>query len=338
MNNRGLDLIDQKILYELDLNSSQSFLDLAQKVDIPNETVAFRVKRLQKNGYIKNFITTINTSNLNSFYYKFFFKFQKTIPKIERDIIDHLRAYHGIAYLAKLEGRFDCTFLVLAEGIADLYAFLIPFKEKFGEYILEQEILTMTSVHRFNFRFFYENGKLLHSEYPEELKKPEIDNLDYAIITTLAKNSRTSLSDIAKINKVHPNVIRYRIKNMKKAGILGSSVLDIDFKKFGVEQYQVDFTLKNQSYVKKIIDAVALLPEATFATITLGKYDLAVEFAVKNKESLKRILDKIKIEFSNTIISQDVFEMEEHTVNWFPYSLKRRKFSDLKEENNEVIQ
>src|SRR3990167_443177 len=114
MNERGLDLIDQKILYELDLNSSQSFLDLAEKVDIPNETVAFRVKRLQKNGYIKNFLTTINVSNLNSFYYKFFFKFQKTIPQIEENIISHLRAYEGIAYLASLEGRYDCTFLVLA--------------------------------------------------------------------------------------------------------------------------------------------------------------------------------------------------------------------------------
>ncbi|KKQ04144.1 MAG: Transcriptional regulator [Parcubacteria group bacterium GW2011_GWA2_36_24] len=332
MNNRGLDLIDQKILYELDLNSSQSFLDLATKVDIPNETVAFRVKRLQKNGYIKNFITTINTSNLNSFYYKFFFKFQKTIPKIEKDIINYLCEYNGIAYLARLEGRYDCTFLVLAEGIADLYAFLIPFKEKFGEYILEQEILTMTSVHRFNFRFFYENGKLLHSHYPEELKKPEINDLDYAIITTLAKNSRGNLNEIAKTNKVHPNVIRYRIQKLKKAEILGSSVLDINFKKFGVEQYQVDFTLKDQSSVKKIIDAVALLPESTFATVTLGKYDLAVEFAVKNREALKRILDGIKIEFSDTIISQDIFEMEEYTVNWFPYSFEN-KFEDISSQN-----
>jgi len=324
MNKKGLDLIDQKILYELDLNSSQSFLDLAQKVDIPNETVAFRVKRLKKNGYIKNFLTAVNVSNLNSFYYKFFFKFQKTIPKIERDILDYLRAYIGIAYLARLEGRFDCTFLVLAQGIADLYAFLIPFKEKFGEYILEQEILTLTSTHRFNFRFFYEGGKLLHSEYREELKKPDIDDLDYTIITALAKNSRASLSEMAKINKVHPNVISYRIKNLKKAEILGNSVLDINFKKFGVEQYQIDFTFKNQNSVKKIIDYVALIPEATFATVALGKYDLAIEFAVKNRDSLKRILDRIKIEFSDTIISQDIFEMEEYTVNWFPYSLKNK--------------
>lgn len=323
MNNKGLDLIDQKILYYLDLNSSQSFLDLAAKVDIPNETVAFRVKRLRKNGYIKNFLTTVNTSNLNRFYYKFFFKFQKTVPKVERDIIDYLRSYAGIAYLARLEGRFDCTFLVLAESVQDLYDFLIPFKEKFGEYILEQEILTMTSTHRFNFRFFFEGGKLLHTEYPEKLKKTDIDPLDYAIIADLAKNSRMSLRDMAKKNNVHPNVIKYRIEKLKKGEILGSNVLDIDFKKFGVEQYQIDLMLKNQNSVKEIISYVAQIPESTFATVALGKYDLAIEFAVKNKNALKVILDRIKIKFNDTIISQDIFALEEYTVNWFPYKLKR---------------
>jgi len=329
MNERGLDLIDQKILYELDLNSSQSFLDLAKKVDIPNETVAFRVKRLQKNGYIKNFITTINTSNLNRFYYKFFFKFQKTVPKIERDIINYLRSYMGIAYLAKTEGRFDCTFLVLAESIQDLYDFLIPFKEKFGEYILEQEIMTMTSTHRFNFRFFYEGGKLLHTEYPEKLRETDIDELDYAIITALAKNSRASLQEMAKANKVHPNVVRYRIKKLKKAQVLGSSVLDIDFKKFGVEQYQIAFVLKNQKSVKEIINFVAPIPESTFATVSLGKYDLAVEFAVRNREALKVILDRIKNQFSQTIVSQDVFSLDEYIVNWFPYSIKNKTKKDI---------
>ncbi len=324
MNERGLDLIDQKLLYELDLNSGQSFLDLAKKVDIPNETVAFRVKRLVKNGYIKNFLTTINTSNLNRFYYKFFFKFQKTVPRIEREIIDYLRAYAGIAYLAKLDGRFDCTFLILAESVQDLYNFLIPFKEKFGEYILEQEIMTMTSTHRFNFRFFYEGSRLLHTEYPEKLKTPDMDELDYAIITELAKNSRASLREMAKMNQVHPNVIKYRIDKLKKSEIIGSSVLDINFKKFGVEQYQIDFCLKDQNSVKKIIEYVSQIPESTFATVSLGKYDLAVEFAVRNKEALKRILDRIKNQWSDTIISQDIFEMEEFTVNWFPYSLKNK--------------
>src|SRR3989344_6710362 len=153
MNKRGLDLLDQKIIYELDLDSSQSFLDLGKKLEEPNETIAFRIKRLQKNGYIKNFITTINTSNLNCFYYKFFFKFQKTTSEIDARIMEYLALCKGIAYIAHLDGRFDCTVLILAQGMRDLKNFLVPFKEKFGEYILEQEILTLTQTHRFNFRF-----------------------------------------------------------------------------------------------------------------------------------------------------------------------------------------
>ena len=188
--------------------------------------------------------------------------------------------------------------------------------------LLEQEILTLISTHRFNFRFFYEGGQLLDTHYPEDLKKPDIDSLDYSIITALATNSRTTLSEIAKKNKVHPNVIRYRIQKLKDAEILGTSVLDIDFKKFGVEQYQVDFTLKDQSSIQTIIKVATLFPEATFATVTLGKYDLALEFVVKNKEALKKILDRIKIEFHGTIIDYAVFEMEEYRINWFPYSLK----------------
>ena len=91
MKNKGLDLLDQKLIYELDLDSGQAFLDLGNKLGVPNETVAFRVKRLQKNGYINNFITTVNTSNLNSFYYKVFYKFQKSTPQIEKEIIDYLK-------------------------------------------------------------------------------------------------------------------------------------------------------------------------------------------------------------------------------------------------------
>src|SRR3989338_864310 len=319
MKNKGLDLLDQKIIYELDLDSSQSFLDLGKKLDEPNETIAFRVKRLQRKGYIKNFITTINTSNLNSFYYKFFYKFQKATPEIEAAIIDYLKNNPRISYLASLEGRFDCAFLVLAQGIHDLYDFLVPFKEKFGEYILEQEILTLTSVHRFNFRFFYEGGKLLHTQYPDELKEPGIDKLDYEIVTTLAKNSRINLTTLAKNKNVHPNVIRYRIKKLKIKGILRARVLDINFKKFGVEHYQVDYSLKNQNSVKIIMEFAARLPESTFATVTLGKYDLALEFAVNNIEALKRILDQIRTKFSDTIILQEIFALKEHSVNWFPY-------------------
>ncbi|MDP7179993.1 MAG: Lrp/AsnC family transcriptional regulator [Candidatus Woesearchaeota archaeon] len=317
-----LDLIDKKILYELDLNSRISFKELGKKLNIAKETASFRVKRLVKNGYIKNFITTILTSNLNRFYYKLFFKFHKTTPEIDKEIIEFIRNNKTTAYLASLEGRYDVIFLILSKDMRDLYSFLVPFREKFGEYVSEQEILTMPEVHKFNFRFFYENGKLLHTKYPVELSEPKIDNLDYIIIKTLAKNSRTNLIEIAQITKTETNVVKYRIKKLKQANIIGTHVLDINIEKFGLQQFQISYSLKNLTSINKIIEFVSQIPQSTFATVTLGKYDLAVEFAVKNGKELREIMNNIKTQFADEINDHEVFIMEEHKINWFPFELE----------------
>ena len=318
-----LDLIDRKMLYELDRQSNLTFKELGKRLHISKETAAYRVKRLMGRGYIKNFLTTINISNLNRFYYKLFYKFHGTTPEIEQHIVSFIKNYNGIAYFASLEGRYDITFLLLSKDMRDLYGFLLIFRDKFGYYVLEQEILTMTNVHRFNFRFFYDKGELLHTRYPEELKEPDIDKLDYQIIKTLAQNSRMPLIELAKITDTDTNVIKYRIKKLKKMNILGTPVLDIKFDKFGMQQLQINFSLKTQSIVEKLVNYVAEFEQATFATTTLGKYDVAAEFIVKNTKELRRLLNKIKEKFSDQIVNYDVFIMEEQSINWFPYEMTR---------------
>ena len=252
------------------------------------------------------------------YFYKLFFKFQKATEQTENEIIAYLKRHSSIAYLASLEGRYDVTFLVIARGLEDLQKFLDPFKAKFGDYILEQEIMTLTSVNRFNFRFFYEGGRVRHDAYPEDVKEADIDDLDLLIVRRLAQNSRENLSAIAREAKVHVNVIRYRIEKLRKAEILGAPVLDIDFEKFGVEHYQIDLTLKNKSFVKPIIKHALKIPEATFATVTLGRYDVALEFAVADSARLREIMNGIRNAFPDGVISSDVFTLHEHSANWFP--------------------
>ncbi|MEK7583552.1 MAG: Lrp/AsnC family transcriptional regulator [Patescibacteria group bacterium] len=315
---KTLDSIDKRLLYELDLKSDASYQDLGDHAKIPKETAAFRVKRLVANGFIKNFRTTVHISRFGYYYYKFFFKFQQTTPQQETEIISYLKKHRSIAYLASLEGRYDVTFLVIAKNLEHLQEFLGPFKAKFGPYIREQEILTMTSVHRFNFRFFYEGGQVRHDAYPDDLKEADIDTTDYTIVRRLSEDARTKLTDIAKETKTHINVVRYHIAKLQKAGILGAPVLDVDFGKLGVEHYQVDLSLRDQTMVKPIIDEALTFPESTFATVTLGKYDLALEFAVRDNARLVEILNALKQKFADSIISSDTFVLHEHGVNWFP--------------------
>jgi DNA-binding Lrp family transcriptional regulator len=314
-----LDSLDAKILYNLDLDSSVPFSKLSKELKVPNETLVFRIKRLRDNGYIKNFITTINVSQLNTFYYKFFFKFHQRSDKIDEEIIAYLKQSPAIAYLANLEGRYDLTFLVVARGIKDLQEFLIPFRARFGSHILEQEILTMTGVHRFNFRFFLPAGGISkHTEYPQELVDPKIKDIDYQIITSVARNSRITDTELGEKLGLHPNVVRYHVTNLKKKKIFGSPVLDLSFAKFGVSQYQVNYSLKNQERISKMINAALAFTQATFATVTLGKYDLALEFVTQNVQELRSIVNELNAAFADDINSHEVFVMQEHSINWYP--------------------
>ena len=318
MNNLSLDMLDRKILYELDLNSRQPFKKLAKTLRISKETARFRVLRLIEKEYIKNFMTTINISKLNMFYYKIFYKFHKTTTEKDKEIIIWIKNYKGVAYFASLEGRYDITFLILARDTEDLYSFLVPFKEKFGEYILEQEILTMPSVHRFNFRFFYEKGKEHHTQYPLKRSQPNIDDIDYEILKQIAKNSRISLIQLAEITKTETNVVKYRIKKLRKKEIIGTHVLDLNFEKFNIQHFQICFILRNHSTINSMIRHALQNSKSTFATITLGKYDLALEFAVENFKEMREILSTIKTKFSQDIIAHDIFILEQHNINWLP--------------------
>lgn len=319
--NMKLDLLDRKILYELDLDSRISFKALGKKLRVAKETIGFRIKKLVGTGYIKHFLTTINVSNTNRFYYKLLYKFHRTTIKIDEEIINFIKNWKEVAYFASLEGRYDVAFLILSKDMQDLRRFLTVFRSKFGGFILEQEILTITNVHRFNFRFFYDDGKLLHTEYSEQLKESKLDVIDYQIMKILANNSRASFIEIGNTVKTTPNAVKYRVRKLKEMNVLGSTVLDISFDKFDIQHIQVDFAFKNPEVMKQIIANVSQFPQSTFAATTLGKYDLAVEFAVKDTKELRNILNKIKEKFSDDITNYDVFIMEEHKINWFPYEL-----------------
>ncbi|MDP7323567.1 MAG: Lrp/AsnC family transcriptional regulator [Candidatus Woesearchaeota archaeon] len=324
MKKYGLDLLDRKILFQLDLDSRQSYKALGKKLSVAKETIAFRIKRLKKTGYIKGFLTAIHVSNLNRYYYKLFYKFHKTTPAIDKQIVNFIKEYQGIAYFASLEGRYDITFLVLSKTMTDLYNFLLPFREKFGDYILEQEILTMPEGHRFNFRFFHDEDVFHQDRFQEQMQEAKIDKTDYLIVKTLAENARISLIDLAKITKRETNVVKYRLKKLKSQDILGTHVLDINFEKFGLQHIQVCFTLKNHGVVAKLLSFASQMNQSTFATVTLGKYDLALEFVVEGSKELRLILNKIKQKFSQDIIDHDVFILEEHLVNWFPYEMEKK--------------
>jgi predicted transcriptional regulator len=85
-----LDVKDRKILYELDIDSRQSFSQLGKKVGLHKDVVAYRVKKLQEKGIIKNFYTEINNNKIGFSAVRLYLTYQNITPEIKKEIIDYL--------------------------------------------------------------------------------------------------------------------------------------------------------------------------------------------------------------------------------------------------------
>ena len=59
-----MDNIDQRILHELEANGRLSIVELAARVNLTNTPCSERVKRLEKNGYIKGYSAIVDKERM----------------------------------------------------------------------------------------------------------------------------------------------------------------------------------------------------------------------------------------------------------------------------------
>jgi DNA-binding Lrp family transcriptional regulator len=101
------DLKDRKILYELELDSRQSFRAIGRKVGLSKDVVASRVKKLQEKGIIKFFRTEIDINKLGNTYLRFYYKYQTITPEIKKEIIDCYTNYKHVRTVSSNHGSND---------------------------------------------------------------------------------------------------------------------------------------------------------------------------------------------------------------------------------------
>ncbi len=314
-----LDLLDKKIMYELDLNARASVTEIAKKVRASKETVNFRIKRLLKEGYIKGFYTVFNTAKLGYFYYKTFLKFHRTTPEIEKGIIEYIKSQKNCAYLGSCEGPYDLTFLLMVKNARQFKEFLINFKEKFGDYVPEKEVHTVLTTHRLNEKFLFAGKTSKHSFYQDEISYYSIDIIDAKIMQILSTEARISLIDLGKIISVDPKVVKYRIKKLEKEGVIIAYVSAPNFDKLKLQFIQINFNLKNNKTASSIIEFFDKTNKCLYALELLGKYDLTIEIHVENDRVLREIMESFKQQFVEQYNDYDVFNMyKEHLVVWLP--------------------
>jgi len=315
-----LDAYDKKILFELDINARTSASKIAKKLKLPKETVNYRIKRLEKDGWINRLYTIFNASLFGYSYYRVFLKFNKLTASTETEIIDYITSDPTCANLRVLDGQYDLVFLTIQKNPGELKAFLQCFFNNYGKYVQEKNVLMMMKTYKLNQKFLLEGRTIKKTFNHVETKDYSLDKIDLGIMKAISTNARIKLSEIANNLKLDSRLIEYHIKRMERTGIIVTYSTDLNLVKLNRELIKVDIALKDPALIPRIVDFFDKTNTCVFAHELLGKYDLSFEIYVENDEMLRGILEKFKEQFLENYVYYDVSHVyKEYVINWSPF-------------------
>lgn len=306
-----IDLKDRRILYELDYNSRESLTQIGKKVGLKKDFVSYRIKRLIDEGVIQNFYTVIDAYKLGYSIFRYYVNYQYVSPEIRNKIIEYVTNYKYICTVGEALGKYDLAVNVWVKDIGEFYRFLSNLLDKFGDYF-DNKIFSVY-VYGVGFRQSYlllDNYKIedrVDHECFGNGKTVEIDRTDYHLLNEISLNARAPLIELAEKFNCSSQTINYRIKRLKKEGLIQAFRVAINENKLGFIRNKVNIFLKNYNQRLNIINYIKKNPYLIYISTATGLCDLEFEFIIKDQKQLIEIIEDINSKFTNSIKNYTIY-------------------------------
>jgi Lrp/AsnC family transcriptional regulator for asnA, asnC and gidA len=301
-----IDVKDKKILYQLDLNSRQSFTKIGKKVGLNQDLIAYRTKRLQEKGIIKYFITYIDEYKLGYTQIRFYITYQNVTPEIKKEIINFFVNYKFIRYVWSTEGEYDLLVIMAVKNMQEFYTVWEKLLTKYRKYFAKHVFSIFFQHRRYRYSFLLDEEA---NERTDRIKlimfgnveKTVIDDLDLSILKIIVNDAKIPTIEIAKKLNSTARTINSRIQKLIKLGIIKCFSVVLDLQKIGYREYKIDIILQKHEELHKIIKHVETNPNLIAHYKTVGYVDLELVFYLKNISELHKLMEDLSIKFPNTI-------------------------------------
>lgn len=131
---------DIELLKLLSKDATTSSINLAEKLNISKDTVAYRIRTLLAAGYILDFRPVINFSTLGFTIHSIIIKINNSQAKSE-SFESFLKESDKILWASKTFGYYDYIIYAITEDISELHNLINKIKERFNKMISSYELL-----------------------------------------------------------------------------------------------------------------------------------------------------------------------------------------------------
>jgi DNA-binding Lrp family transcriptional regulator len=311
-----LDLIDRKIIANLDQDSRISETKLAKLVGRSREAVKYRINRLVKLGVITKFLTSINPQKLGRRLFKLFLKLDNVENRRE-DLKEYFRSHPHTYWMGMCDGAWDASIGVFLSQNHEFFDFKNELVSKFKDIIVDVATSEVVDVRQYNKKYLVKTKPSV-VVFGGETEFNKIDKKDQDILALLSNNSRMSLVELS--NKVGCSIptVQKKIKKMENVGIILGYRLEVDVGKIGLEFFKVNIYFKSASKKreKALMEYMLNHPQSDYYIRGIAPWDVEFEFIVDGYGNLNKILNDIRKEFADVIRNHET--MTFYWDEWMP--------------------
>src|SRR3989344_3338923 len=297
-----LDLVDRKILTELDKDCRIPNSILAKKVRKSREAVKYRIQQLQKNGVLQGFITSINPNKLGYYMFKVYLKLEN-IPNEREKFFEELKHNKDIYWYGISDGVFDCVFAILSKSITEYFEKINFLLSKWEHIIISKVLGTMVDTTQYSKKFFINDKDVQSVVFGGDIVDNKIDELDYKILTLLANEARIPLMELARRVKSTIEIIRGRIRKLEEKKIILNYRIAVDFNKLGLEFFKaiIYFRKLSEQDEKSIFEWMRQHSNSLYYIRSLAPWEVEFEFAVENYQHFNKIINDLRQAFPHVV-------------------------------------
>lgn len=318
-----MDLLDQKIVLALIENSRYPNALLAKQFKVSEPLIKYRIERLEKEGIIQKYITSIMQNAIGVLrYIVVYLRIKKTHNYEKSAILKYLEAHPLITKLFECDGAWNIGFEVssalqleikpildevqrLSNGhLEDLRMFNICLsnflkRQPFGENIKNVEAIIKTRLRKdasFQKDIIFSKNVQFHGV-------ARLDNIDLSILSLLGHNARISLYQLANHAGCNVQTAKKRISGLIRKGIIKNFTIFVNYEPIGYKKVIVLFSVLAE---KGKQDDIIKFIEHNFSSLYmvfgyLGYWNVGFVAYTKEVEEIETMIEQVLAKFGDAI-------------------------------------
>lgn len=329
-----LDLKNRKILYILSQEARTPPSIIAKQVGLSKDAVKYRMRQLEKKGIIHNYITELDPYPLGYIGYELFLKFNIP-PEEEGKIADYFNSHPNIIWSCYLSGEWDYFAELACSTNPEFHSITKDLAERFGEQLVDYDFHMVGGIYRISQMIYsIHDGKGINlkdiippTEFPAGVEQKHVlDRTEKDILNVMSEHATLPVHRIAEEAGTTPEVVRYRLRKLRKEGIVLRTTAVINYELLGFDEYIVLIKLRNLTPEKEDVlrRKIQHNPGIKYAYRTLGRPMMFALINTRTLPELEYFFKELRSECFDMIKTISFYHITKHErFTLFPPVLQR---------------